>query len=270
MELVDIMELSMVVYMATNAVNGKVYIGRTVGLLGYRIGKHKHSSNKSGFYFYRAIRKYGWDVFEWEVLEQCDTEEELNDLEYHYIQQYRRFGKGVYNMTDGGDGMSGFVFSEESKQKMSKAHKGVFPSEETRKKLSDSQKGRVFSEESKQKMSISQKGKVLSEETKKKLSDSKRGEKHPNYGKRGEKHPFSKRYVIMFPDGSVMEIVGMKEFCRQNNLHKGAMLDIATGKRGRKSYKGFKCWLKEDAPVPEQPIVIPSYDYNTPVFDLFF
>lgn len=67
--------------------------------------------------------------------------------------------------------------SEETKQKISVANKGIAKSKEHREKLSKSLKGRtpwnkgiICSEETKQKISDSLKGKPLSEETKRKLS----------------------------------------------------------------------------------------------------
>jgi hypothetical protein len=66
-------------------------------------------------------------------------------------------------------------FSEETKIKMSKAHKGIIFSEEHRKKLSEAGKKRCVSEETKKKISMAHKGKHLSEETKRKLSAMMRG-----------------------------------------------------------------------------------------------
>jgi NUMOD3 motif len=101
-------------------------------------------------------------------------------LERFYIRWYGRkdIGTGILrNRTDGGDGVSGFVRSEETKQKLSEAGKGRTHSEETRKKISESQKGRTLSEETRKKMSESLKGKKHSEESKKKMSESKKAKR---------------------------------------------------------------------------------------------
>lgn len=67
---------------------------------------HKHDSQRMDTYFYRAIRKYGWENFSWEVIEDnIATEEELNEKEKYYIQKYDCFDnkeKG-YNTTSGGE-----------------------------------------------------------------------------------------------------------------------------------------------------------------------
>ena len=45
----------MIIYKATNKVNGKVYIGQSSNSLEWRIRKHKQDSQKEDTYFYRAI-----------------------------------------------------------------------------------------------------------------------------------------------------------------------------------------------------------------------
>ena len=86
------------------------------------------------------------------------------------------------NKTWGGEGVSGYKFSEEQKQNLSESHKGKKQSEETIRKRSEKLKGKnnpmygkKFSEEHKQKLSESHKGKKASEETKQKLSESHKG-----------------------------------------------------------------------------------------------
>lgn len=96
----------MLIYKATNNINGKVYIGQTHKTLEERKMRHKHDSQKMDTYFYRAIRKYGWENFSWEVIEDnITTEEELNEKEKYYIKKYDSFDnkeKG-YNTTSGGE-----------------------------------------------------------------------------------------------------------------------------------------------------------------------
>jgi len=68
---------------------------------------HKSSSKiRTKQAFYRAINKYGWDAFVWEVVDDtCVTNDELNVMELHYIKQYHSHGNdNGYNMTWGGDG----------------------------------------------------------------------------------------------------------------------------------------------------------------------
>lgn len=96
-----------IIYCAT-APNGKLYVGQTVQTLNQRKSQHKwHAENyKDNFIFHKAIRKYGFENFTWEVLESgIDNIGELNQKEQYWIQQknsYCENGYG-YNMSLGGD-----------------------------------------------------------------------------------------------------------------------------------------------------------------------
>jgi len=84
----------------------------------------------------------------------------------------RNLGSGpLTNMTDGGEGTSGYKHSKENKKKISISSKGRKHSEETKRKM----KNKVFSKETKKKISKSKIGNKHSEETKKKISNTKRG-----------------------------------------------------------------------------------------------
>jgi group I intron endonuclease len=94
------------IYKITNVVNGKVYIGQSVNIE-KRFINHKSSAynSKNKSYDYplpRAIRKYGFENFQFEILEECSIDE-LNDKERWYIAQYHAHGPRGYNQDDGGD-----------------------------------------------------------------------------------------------------------------------------------------------------------------------
>ena len=114
-------------------------------------------------------------------LKQNLTEEEAFKHEIYMIDVFGRkdLGTGIlHNMTDGGDGTSGWVPSEETKGKMSESGKGKIFSEEHRRNLSESGKGRTHSEETRRKLSEAHKGKTPSEETRRKLSETSKGRTH--------------------------------------------------------------------------------------------
>lgn len=92
------------VYIHTNKINGKRYIGVTTMI------PEKRWANGEGYknqYFYRAIQKYGWDNFDNFILE-VDSAELMYKLEKQYIDYYQTTNpdKG-YNISIGGD-MGGY------------------------------------------------------------------------------------------------------------------------------------------------------------------
>jgi hypothetical protein len=77
--------MSRVIYRATNKTNNKVYIGFDSKWPRRKIAHKTKTKTGSNLYFHNAIRKYGWDNFDWEVLKEDATP---ND-EIVFIHQYR-------------------------------------------------------------------------------------------------------------------------------------------------------------------------------------
>jgi hypothetical protein len=127
------------------------------------------------------------------ILKKNLTEQEAFKHEIYMIAVFGRkdLGTGIlHNKTDGGEGTSGFIHSEEHKRKVSEAIKGKTISKETKRKMSEVKKGKNHSEETKKKLSEANKGennpnygKSRSEETKRKISEANKGENSPFYGK---------------------------------------------------------------------------------------
>lgn len=104
----------MFIYKLINTVNGKSYIGQAVDLE-KRIKEHSHGHGNMAIA--RAIRKYGWNTFRIEVLEENAAASELDELEIKHIREHRTFEEG-YNSTLGGGGRRGFVVSQATKDKI--------------------------------------------------------------------------------------------------------------------------------------------------------
>jgi group I intron endonuclease len=112
----------MIVYKAQNKINGKIYIGQTIGSLARRIISHKAA--RAGI-FPSAIKKYGIQNFSFESIAWCDSKEHLDFLENFYINFLNSKIPNGYNITEGGNGgMLGYKASEETKRKQSKSSKG--------------------------------------------------------------------------------------------------------------------------------------------------
>ena len=115
-----------IVYKITNIINNKPYIGWTKKPLPVRWDQHKksamkHSGNRK---FYNAIKKYGIDAWNIEILEENLEPIFAKQKEIEYIKFFNSYNIG-YNSTFGGDGNNGIVMSEESNKKRSIALKGV-------------------------------------------------------------------------------------------------------------------------------------------------
>lgn len=168
------------IYKATNLHNGKSYIGFDSAWPA-RIQSHKTASSKGSQAFYAAIRKYGWEAFTWEVLYQSwDKQHCLTTMEPYFISEYNTYGINGYNMTRGGDGVNGYVFTEEARKKMSIAakgkKKGPLPAD-VKNKISLAKKGIPKTQEHKDKLAAALIGNKQSEETRKKKSISFAGRK---------------------------------------------------------------------------------------------
>lgn len=72
------------------------------------------------------------------------TEKEALSLEISLIEFARQFRLKLVNQTDGGDGISGYKHTKETRLRMSNSHKGKLLDEETKKKIGDAHKGKKW------------------------------------------------------------------------------------------------------------------------------
>lgn len=90
------------IYRAINKINGKSYIGETVNFEERR-KQHEACYEKEDCLFHDALKEFGIDSFEWEILETCNNKEKALNLERQYIQKYDSYRNG-YNSNKGGVG----------------------------------------------------------------------------------------------------------------------------------------------------------------------
>jgi group I intron endonuclease len=183
----------MLIYLAKNRVNGKVYIGKTVNSLSDRKARHLYAvrKNREIVYFHNAIKKYGEKAFSWEVLYIAKTSKDLSLMEEFYICVYkandRRYG---YNRTNGGEGCEGYKHTDNTRALLSAGKKGkvVGPdnpmygrhhSDETRKLQSESKSGanNPFWGKKRPDHAAKMRGR-------KNISAARKGVDNPNYGKK--------------------------------------------------------------------------------------
>lgn len=102
-----------IVYKATSPSN-KCYIGITKNGLSYRkYGHELNSRNGSKLPFHLAISKYK-NLVKWEILYKDLTKQEAIRKEIELIKYYKSLNKS-YNICDGGEGTSGYIFTEQAK-----------------------------------------------------------------------------------------------------------------------------------------------------------
>jgi len=95
-----------VVYLITNTVNGKKYVGQTIAPLQQRWRQHVHKArNGSRLAIHCAIRKYGRDKFTIICLEVVDgSRDDLIAAEIHHIASQGALAPFGYNLSEGGEG----------------------------------------------------------------------------------------------------------------------------------------------------------------------
>jgi group I intron endonuclease len=205
----------MLIYLITNLVNNKQYIGQTIQSIEKRWQRHCwKSTSKNSMPVCKAIAKYGKENFTIEMLCDCSSQEELDQQEIFYTNKLNTWSPNGYNLRAGNG-------------------KGSM-SQETRNKIAAANTGRKHTTEARQNMSNAHKGKILPPEQCKKMSIAQSGANNGFYGKKHTQESIdklSKTYTIVSPEGEVMAIKNMAEHCRKYGLHKGNMNSMVRGNR---------------------------------------
>lgn len=200
-----------IVYKIICEITGGVYIGWTSQALQARFAKHCRNRRRN-CYLAACIQKYGKSAFRAEQLYEFESEGEAISKEVELIAALKTnrcthpFGDGM-NMTDGGEGTTGYRHDVATKEVIRQASKGRRHSASTRRLISTNSKavaisyvrtpehkanissglkrayatgircstGRKHSPETRAKMSLAQQGKKRSLETRQKMAAAKLG-----------------------------------------------------------------------------------------------
>jgi hypothetical protein len=154
--------------------SGKIYIGITS-----KEPKRRWNGG-TGYltndYFTKAIKKYGWENFDHEIIANDLTKEEaeLKEIELiaYYKSNVRKYG---YNIQNGGSARG--RHAEETKKKIGQANKGRKPWNYGKHYTVKNHGGHKLTEETKEKISKAHLGKKLSKEQIEKMANSNRGKK---------------------------------------------------------------------------------------------
>jgi hypothetical protein len=141
--------------------NVPCYIGVTKQTIKARI--HSHLNNGKECFFQAKLRAHP-ERFKCYILAQSNNYEELKDWETNFICLYDTYhydNPNAYNLTLGGEGNSGFRYTNASKKKMAIAAIGRKHTNATKDKLSKIGRGRKHTEATRAQMSSSHKGIVF-------------------------------------------------------------------------------------------------------------
>ena len=144
----------MKIYIVTNRINGKIYVGQTIKSLKQRWSQH--CKDTSCVALYNAIKKYGSDEFDIKLLEECFSLDELNECEIKWINELNAIGSNGYNIREGGKG--GGALSENTKNKIKEKALKRWETPEFKKKMKKAYSKRSNNQEWKNHLAESQRG----------------------------------------------------------------------------------------------------------------
>ncbi len=208
------------IYLITNIINGKQYIGQTVSTLKIRWKRHtwRCTVKNPRMAITHAIKKYGKENFIIEEIQTCYDQEELDNMEKYLIKILNTLAPYGYNLLDGGKGNG----------KMS---------EETKEKIRQSKLGKKLSDEHRKNLSLSHMGQKISEKERQRRRDFMKGKQPNELARKNAIKTCSKTYELIDPNGNEITITNMAKYCRDNKHSKGKMCKLVRGHID--TYKGF-------------------------------
>ena len=230
------------IYITTCLINGKRYLGQR------KFNKGRQTYLGSGTAFSRAVKKYGKDNFVKEIIEVCFSSEELNEAERKYSVFFDVVGnKDFYNLVLGGGTSEGWHPSEETREKISKANKGIKSAwygrkhtEEEKRKIGEARRGLKFSEEWRKNISEGRSGITLSAEVREQMSTRVAGKNNPMYGRtQTEKAKTAQSKPIKCVDSGAL-YYGIREAERQTGITRA---NIWRGLNGKQKTAGGLRWV---------------------------
>ena len=224
------------IYLITNKLNNKKYVGQTKSSIGYKKRFSDHCSEAKYSYgkcaLHNAIIKYGKDNFIVELIEDNIEEKDIDNLEKYYIAYYNTFieNNQGYNMTYGGQGVHGYKHSKDTLLKISSSSKNYW----INLKLNDIEKYNSLCEV----RSKNLKGIKKSEETKLLLSIQAKNRFKNNPGTfKGKKHSTESKNLVSIANGQkvgMYDINTKKLILEFQSAMKATEFLIATGRTKNK------------------------------------
>ncbi len=108
-----------VIYKLTNKITSECYIGKTTRDFNIRLMEYEKLKCKTQPLLYTALKYFGFDNFQKEILEQSNDIKELDIMEKYYINFYHSYEFG-YNLNKGGGGVKNHSLDTKRKMSLSK------------------------------------------------------------------------------------------------------------------------------------------------------
>lgn len=190
------------VYLTICLLNGMKYIGQ-----------HRISGNKddeyfgSGIFISSLIKKYGKSYFQKQILQECYSADELDNMERYWIKKYNAVKSPMfYNIAEGGQ--FGDVWAGKSQEDKEKFSKRIAESNRTR--IRDTSK-------------IS-------------------GDKNPAFGRHWYKDVINKCQYYLYPDDELIKALNLERGMFRSKSHNEKIKNALKGKK--KTYKVYACNCK--------------------------
>lgn len=240
----------------TEDTNEVFYVGKGKGLRAYKMsGRNK--------FWHNVVNKHGFTVT---IVEENLTEEQSILLEQKLINEYgrRNLGTGkLVNLTDGGEGLSGKIYTDEERELMSSRVKKYYEwpeNREKRKKIAKEVGNRVEIKEKLRLKAIEQNSseefrKMKAENTKNSWNNLETRQRRIEKIKQTRNSEQSKNKTILqlqktyvgfvSPTGEIYSpVVNLTNFCKEHNLSRSGMYEVNSGK-----LLHHKGWKKYNIPI---------------------
>lgn len=219
------------IYEIRNKLDGKIYIGSTTKSLEKRWKDHqkflrlKQHRNR---FLQHAWNKYGSEVFEFVVLEEIQSPQDILNREQYWIDQYFDNGINCYNLVPTAGSVLGLKWKKSSKNAKSDQTKILWENQEIREKITNGLKNRKY------------KKAPLGNQEKERLANQGREFWKSENGKAvAYKFPCKSHPGLVSPEGKIFEtIINLNKFCKEHLLTYQAAWNVCHGKA--KSHKGWK------------------------------
>lgn len=133
-----------VIYKIISPTN-KIYIGQSINYE-RRLITYKRLLCKSQKVLYNSFLKHGIDNHKFEIIKKLPDklkQSVIDSYEIYYISLYKKLNYKLLNLTEGGKGCKGYIFTIKDKLKLSNSRKGYKASNDTKEKMSNYSKNRT-------------------------------------------------------------------------------------------------------------------------------